>query len=220
MSKEIADRGIKINIKDCLNDKKKLMMLSFLLTISNIGLIAYNMIFQSMTKYFVVDQNKNVERLKQISKNFSLTPTAVYSYVEDSIILTFSLSYDTYVQQLERVKSRYNDQTFKQLLEELKRSNFISLMKKYHRTYTVIPTPTVYKIVPLGNNMYDVYRSFYITSIGDDGINRTEVIYVVRLKVVKKSSRYYNGLEIINVHEISLSQYNQIEKNLINNGGK
>jgi len=204
---KMADRGVKKSIKECEKDKHKLLFLNFVQAFGILGLIVFIMVFQSSTRYFIVDQNKNVARLEEISKNFPLSIDNLYNFAEKAVVLTFSLSYDTYRQQLETAKSYYNNIVFKKLIRELIASKFIPLMVKYHRSYYVIPTPTVYNVIKVGKNTYTVFRSFFIKSIGDDGINKEEVVYGVTLRIVGRSKEHYEGMEIVNIHQYSLNDY-------------
>jgi len=204
---KIADRGVKRSLKDCENDKRKLMFLNFIQAGGIIALAVFVIFFQSSVRYFIVDKNKNVEKLREIGKDFSLSVANLYDFAEKAVIMTFSLSYDTYIQQLRNAESYYDKAVFEKLIKEMKRSNFIQLMIKYHRSYYVIPTPTVYNVVQNGKNTYTVFRSFFIKSVGDDGINKQEVVYAVTIRIVNRSKEHYEGMEIVNVHQYSLDDY-------------
>lgn len=203
----IVDRGIKRSLKDCENDKKKLFLLNVIQAGGIIALAVFIMFFQSSVRYFVVDKNKDVERLREINKNFSLSVSNLYDFAEKAVIITFSLSYDTYIQQLRNAESYYDESVFNKLIKEMKRSNFIQLMLKYHRSYYTIPTPTVYNIIKEGKNTYTIFRSFFVKSVGDDGINKQEVVYAVTIRIMNRTKKHYEGMEVINIHQYSLDDY-------------
>jgi len=204
---KIVDRGVKQSLKDCENQKNKLLFLNFVQAFGVIGLIGFIMFFQESIKYFVVDQNKQIQQLREIGKNFSIGVDNLYDFAEKTVILTFSLSYDTYAQQLKNAESYYDKAVFNKLVQEMKRSNFFSLLLKYHRSYYIVPTPTVYNVIKNGKDEYIVFRSFFVKSVGDDGINKQEVVYATTIKLVERSKEYYAGMMVTNIHQYSLDDY-------------
>jgi hypothetical protein len=219
---KIVDRGVKLSIKDCESRNLKLIFLNFIQAIGVIGLVVFISLFQQSTKYFVVEKNKNVEKLRHIDKDFKIGVANLYDYTEKTIITTFSLSYDTFKEQLINAESYYNRGVFEKLFKEMKRTSYFTLLKQYHRSYYVIPTPTVYNAVKAqGNNRYMLFRSFFVKSIGDDGVNKQEVVYAVTIQLVAKSKEHYSGMMVINVHQYSLNEYYQKfdTKGLSGNGG-
>ena len=203
----IADRGVKKSLKDCERQKSRLLFLNFIQSLGVIGLIGFIIFFQQSVKYFVVDSNKQIQQLREIGKNFSIGIDNLYDYAEKAVILTFSLSYDTYAHQLKNVENYYNKAVFDKLIAEMKRSNFFTLLLKYHRSYYIMPTPTVYNAIKNGKDEYTVFRSFFIKSVGDDGINKQVVVYAVTIKHTERSKEHYAGMMVTNIHQYSLDDY-------------
>jgi len=210
----IVDRGVKKSIVDCIDEKKKILKILLLSIFTILVLIVGFIMSFQLTQYYVVDNLGRVNKLQKVDGNFDYTEASLFSFAEDSVILTFGLNYKTYKDQLLRVKDRYDDEAYEKLIREFKRSNYLRILEKYHRIINIIPTNSVYKIVPIQNRIYDVYRSYMVESIGDDGINREEVIFVVRLGLVDRTPRYYHGLKILSIHQMSMGDFKKLENSL------
>jgi hypothetical protein len=205
---KIADRGTKSSIKDCQADKSKLFKLIGLLSLSIIGLVFGIFFKMSLTNYYMVSDKGRLSEMKKVAnKDVEISEAGLMSFIEDTVMLTFGLSYKDYNTQLNHASIRYEPEAFKQLVEEMKRSNFINLLVKYHRINTIIPTATVYDIKQVKPDVFDIYRTYMFESVGDSGVERHEVLYVVRIALVEKTKRYFYGLQVLNIHQVDLTKY-------------
>ena len=184
---------------------------SNVISLSAIGASALSLIvaigvFSTMRTYYLVDDYGGVVKLRKTGEP-EITRPALYNFAEETVSILFNVNYKNYENKLSLVSNRFLDKSYDDLVKELHRSNFIAVLKKFHRDVNVVPTSTVYKIEPVAKNVFDVYRSFAMEIVGDDGVKTSEIVFVVRVGKVKRSDRYYHGLAVIGVKQLPVEEF-------------
>ena len=184
---------------------------SNLVSLSSMGVAALSIVlaataFFNLRSYYLVDEHGGTLRLKEIAEP-EITKPALYNFAEETVSLLFNVNYRNYENRLALVKNRFLDQSYEDMVKELYRSNFLPLLKKFHREVSVVPTSTVFKIEPVRKNVFDIYRSFAMEVVGDDGVKTSEVVFVVRVGKIKRDDRYYQGLVVLGVRQIPMEAF-------------
>lgn len=196
----IADRGIKYNINAARDEAKNWRNFAFSslgVTALSLGLTFY---FSFNTKFFILDNKEAPIELTQVDK-LPFTKSRVATFADEAVVKIYGLNFRIMNEQLESAKKYVSDASYSKIMEELKRSNYLTLIKEKKAIIAMAPTPTVYKFQMLSADDVLIWRSFVKEEIIGSNISREEITYRIKVKRVIPDDLYPWGLYIESISE-------------------
>jgi hypothetical protein len=210
MNNEIKDRGVSRSISGCIEDKKMWQFATFFSLAISMVLAVIIIFYESVTRYYEVDPAGNTNKLVSKGEPY-FSETSLMKFADQVVVSSFSLSYAKYSDQLSFARGYYYDDSFDTFVKELQRSNYLGMLEKYHRAVTIVPTSSVYKAEPNGDDIFTIYRSYASEVVGDDGTTRDEVVYAVKIARIKPTERYFSGVMVVGIHQMDMASFKKFD---------
>lgn len=186
--------------------KKKfffLLNINFISTILNLilGIGIFISIFSS--KHFILGNNGDIQELKPV-KDIPFSEERAVVFCDNLSKTMFNVDFNNIEIKLTDLRKFYDEKNFNGLMQRLN-IDFVPNVIQRKVIITIVPSPTLYRVLKISDNTYEVYRSYVRTDISMDRKEQKEMYYKFTIIKIKPTQTNFYGFIIKNMTETKLN---------------